>query len=92
MASRLHLIVFLFSRIGPLAILFSRRCLFLALEVLLHRNFRLIKSLPHHRDHHLHSLRLQLDAENARFALEEAPCGDRAHDRTLTKRMLYQLS
>ena len=22
----------------------------------------------------------------------EAPCGDRAHDRTLTKRMLYQLS
>ena len=25
-------------------------------------------------------------------ARAEAPCGDRTHDRTLTKRMLYQLS
>ena len=28
----------------------------------------------------------------AKERMEEAPSGDRTHDRTLTKRMLYQLS
>ena len=32
------------------------------------------------------------EAHGASAGYQEAPCGDRTHDRTLTKRMLYQLS
>ena len=44
--------------------------------------------------HHLHAL-IQTMCSNVLIGvlwMKEAPCGDRTHDRTLTKRMLCQLS
>ena len=50
------------------------------------------RHVQHTRNSPFNSIRQQKSIESEKNDFEEAPSGDRTHDHTLTKCMLYQLS